>query len=239
MYALEVKELTVRLGKRVILEDVNLRVKRGEFWGIIGPNGGGKTTLLRSIIGIISPERGTVRIMGMPPREAIRRNMVGYLPQRVSGMVPFTPRDLMRLFGGENAHEMLKLVGMEKKADIPFERLSGGERQRVLIAAVLSKGPQVLLLDEPHTGVDIVAQDSFYNILRGLKERGITIVMVSHDIGVVANFVDGIACLNRRLKYAGDPWGALDCRMLEELYGAKVDVFVHHPECRGCHIYRR
>ena len=236
--ALLVENLGVRMGNKQILEDVSFEVKEGEFWGVIGPNGGGKTTLLRSILGIVRPSKGRVKIFGRDPEKAVAEGLVGYLPQRIEGMVPFTARDFVELVG-KDGDRFLELVGMSEKADTPFEKLSGGERQRVLFAAVLSRRPKLLLLDEPHTGVDIVAQDSFYSILRKLKEEGITILMVSHDVGVIVNFVDKIACLNKKLKYTGDPRQALDCNLLEELYGAEMEVFVHHPECEGCHIYRR
>ncbi len=236
--ALLVENLSVKMGNKPILEDVSFEVKEGEFWGIIGPNGGGKTTLLRAILGIVKPSKGRVEIFGNHPEKAVAEGLVGYLPQRIEGMVPFTARDFVELVGGDG-NKFLKLVGMSEKADTPFEKLSGGERQRVMFAAVLSRKPKLLLLDEPHTGVDIIAQDSFYSILKELKEKGITILMVSHDVGVIVNFVDKIACLNKKLKYTGNPRGALDCKLLEELYGTKMEVFVHHPECEGCHIYRR
>lgn len=238
--AITLKNVTVQLGGKTVLEDITLTIPRGEFWGVIGPNGGGKTTLLRTIIGTIKPQTGSVKVLGLPPKEAVRNGWVGYLPQRIKGMIPFSALDFVSLVGKrEEAERTLEMVKMSHKAHEPFEKLSGGEKQRILIASVLSRNPKVLLLDEPSTGVDSVAQDTFYNILKELKDRGITIVMVSHDVGVIAQFVDNIACLNKRLKHSGDPRKALDCRLLEELYGHSVNVFVHHPECLGCHFYRR
>ena len=238
--AVRIENLTVQISSTTILEDVSLTVNPGEFWGIIGPNGGGKTTLLRCIIGVVKPSKGKIEVFGMEPARAVKRGLVGYLPQHLRGRVPFTPLDIIELVGKpERAKEMLKLVGLEHKATVPFGKLSGGERQRVLIAAVLSRDPKLLLLDEPNTAIDVVAQDTFYNLLKSLKKRGITILMVSHDVGVISRFVDKIACLNRRLKFSGDPTAALDCNLLEEIYGREVDVFIHHPGCAGCHIYRR
>ncbi len=239
-YAVELEGVSVTLSGVRVLEDITLKIPRGEFWGIIGPNGGGKTTLLRTVIGTVKPLSGAVRVFGMSPKDAVKEGLIGYLPQRLKGKVPFSAFDLISLIGDSSrAEEALEKVGMLHKADVPYHRLSGGEQQRVLIAAILSREPKLLLLDEPSTGVDVVAQDSFYNMLKKLKSDGVTIVMVSHDIGVVAQFVDNVVCLNRRLKYTGDPRGALNCHLLEELYGDKVSVFVHHPECEGCHIYQR
>lgn len=189
---------------------------------------------------MVKPVKGNVKIFGASPEVAVKKGWIGYLPQKINGLVPFSAIDFVSLIGDkEKALESLRLVEMDHKKDMPFERLSGGEKQRVLIAAVLARNPKILLLDEPSTGIDTVAQDAFYNLLRKLKENGITIVMVSHDVGVVAQFVDYIACLNKKLKYSGDPKGALDCKLLKELYGHEVNVFVHHPECKGCHIFQK
>jgi len=239
--AIVIKDLTVSFGSKIVLEDISLQVDVGEFWGIIGPNGGGKTTLLRSILGLVKPQRGSVEVFGLSPREAVRRRWIAYLPQRIENELPFSSYDLLSFVcdSRQKIEELLEFVEMREKAFIPFKKLSGGEKQRTLIAMNLAVEPRLLLLDEPSTGVDIVAQDVFYDILKRLKsEKRITIIMVSHDVGVVVNFVDKIACLNRKLHYAGDPRGSLDCRLLESLYGTSVEVFVHHPECKGCHIYR-
>ncbi len=238
--AIFLDRVSVNIGSRTIIEDVSLSIKRGEFWGVIGPNGGGKTTLLRTIIGMVKPNNGKVEIFGMKPQQAVKKGLVGYLPQHIKGIIPLSALDFVRTAGNPKfAEEALETVGLKDKKELPFEKLSGGEKQRTLIAAVLSRNPKVLLLDEPNTGIDVVAQDSFYNLLRNLKNQGITIVMVSHDVGVVTQFVDKVACLNKKLKYSGDPRSALDCNLLEELYGSKVEVLVHHPECTGCHIYRK
>ncbi len=252
--AISVEGVTVALNGRVVLDNVSLGVKSGEFWGIIGPNGGGKTTLLRTIIGVIKPKRGHVSILGLSPKEAVKRGLVGYLPQKMGTKdFPLSVLDVVMIGGcsrfnffkpfgprqQDEAMRALEMVEMVEKAHDPFPNLSGGEQQRVLIAMALVSQPQIVLLDEPSTGVDVVAQEGFYEVMKGLKERlGFTVLMVTHDVGVISHFVDRIACLNVTLHYAGDPRGALDCRLLEELYGEPVDVFVHHPQCKGCHIVR-
>ncbi len=252
--AVSLEGIRVVFDGKTILDKVTLQVGKGEFWGIIGPNGGGKTTLLRTVLGILRPKEGSVFIMGYSPKTAVRKGLVGYLPQRMDARIfPLSALEVVMLgecnrsnffrsFGARqrnDAMEALEMVDMEKKAHDPFPCLSGGEQQRVLVAMVLVSKPQVLLLDEPNTGVDMVAQEGFYQVMKGLKERlGFTVLMVTHDVGVVSHFVDHIACLNVTLHYAGDPWGALDCHLLENLYGESVDVFVHHPLCEGCHVLR-
>lgn len=252
--AVSLEGIRVVFNGKTILDKVTLQVEKGEFWGIIGPNGGGKTTLLRTILGILSPQEGRVYIMGHSPKTAVRKGLVGYLPQKMDARIfPLSALEVVMLgecnrsnffrpFGVRQrraAMEALEMVGMARKAHESFPCLSGGEQQRVLIAMALVSKPQILLLDEPNTGMDVVAQEGFYQVMKGLKERlGLTILMVTHDVGVISHFVDRIACLNTTLHYAGDPWGALDCHLLEDLYGEPVDVFVHHPRCEGCHVLK-
>ncbi len=239
MEAIRVNNLTVKIDGKIIIEDVSLTVREGEFWAIVGPNGGGKTTLLKAIMGILKPERGSVEVFGESPEVAVKRGWIGYLPQKPDFNMNLRVRDIFRLVGADDrdVSGMVEVMGISDKMDSSFLNLSGGERQRVLISMLLLKNPRILLLDEPNTGIDVVGQDNFYKFLRN-RDKNCTILMVTHDIGVVSYFVDGIACLNRRLKYSGDPRLALDCKLLEELYGERVSIFVHHPECEGCHVYR-
>lgn len=252
--AIELKEVTVALNGHIVLDRITMKVAQGEFWGIIGPNGGGKTTLLKTILGIISPKTGEVRVLGVPPRRAVKKGWLGYLPQRMGNRTfPISALEVVMLgechrdnffkpFRDKEKEEALKaleLVGLSDKALHPFPHLSGGEQQRVLIAMALASRPPILLLDEPNTGVDVVAQEGLYQVLKRLKEElSLTILMVTHDVGVISHFVDRIACLNTTLHFSGDPWGAMDCKLLEELYGEPVEVFVHHPQCQGCHVLK-
>ncbi len=252
--AVELRGVTVHLNGHLVLDRITFTVQPGEFWGIIGPNGGGKTTLLRTILGIVRPQRGEVKVLGVPPKEAVKRGWLGYLPQKMTGRsFPISALEMVLLGECNNrnfykpfkdkeretALRALRLVGLEDKARVPFPHLSGGEQQRVLIAMALASRPKILLLDEPNTGVDVVAQEGLYQVLKRLKEElSLTILMVTHDVGVVSHFVDRIACLNTTLHFSGDPWRAMDCDLLERLYGEPVEVFVHHPQCQGCHVLR-
>jgi len=223
-----------REGERV-LEDVDLVVHRGDFLGIIGPNGAGKTTLLRVILGLVRPSRGSVRLFGSDLRSFRGWSRVGYVPQRsmpYEGRLPATVREVVlsgrvgRVGMGrrftksdeEAAERALGIVGMERYRDRPVARLSAGQQQRVQIARALAKEPELLILDEPTVGVDVEAQEQFYGLLHRLNREGVTLVLVSHDIGVVAREVTRLACLNRRLFFHGSPQEALRSGALEQLY---------------------
>ena len=220
-----------------ILEDVTLTIREHDFLGIIGPNGGGKTTLLKVILGLVSPDSGEVRVFGGDPVK--NRRFVGYVPQhslfdhdfpiKVMDVV-LTGRAGKRLFRGysdrdrELARNALEMVEM-----LPFEgrqigKLSGGEQQRVFIARALAAEPKVLLLDEPAAGIDMHAQTEFYELLKRLKET-MTIVMVSHDITAISIHVDKIACLNRKLFYHDSK--ELTSGDLEAAYRCPIEFIAH------------
>jgi len=245
--ALEVKNLTVKYGDNVVLEDINIDVYKGEIVAIVGPNGGGKTTLLKTCLGFIKPTKGYVKLFGKSPHQAIKEGKVGYLPQRqpvtknmflsAFDVVSFglVSKRLSKKEKKELVMKYLQIVGMEKYAYYPYNKLSGGQQQRVSIARVLISKPEIVFLDEPSTGVDVVAQEGFYDFLKKIRdEENLTIVMVSHDIGVIGGFVDKVVGLNRRLHYLGDIQGFLKKNVLEKLYGAEVKLLVHSPECVSC-----
>ncbi len=220
-----------------VLEDVTISIQRHDFLGIIGPNGGGKTTLLKVMLGLIKPEKGEVRVLGDDPLRNRRR--IGYVPQHslfdhdfpISVMdVVLTGRAGQRLLGRYTdqdrklAHDTLKMVDMLPFSKRPIGKLSGGERQRVFIARALVTEPEVLLLDEPTAGIDAHIQTEFYEILEKLKEK-MTIVMVSHDLTAISIYVDKIACLNRRLFYHNSK--ELTSDDLEETYQCPVEFIAH------------
>ena len=243
MKAIEVKHLTVKRNGKVILENVNLSVEKNQIFAICGPNGGGKTTLLRSIIGIV-PYEGTIKIFGFSPREAVKRGLISYLPQRspMDYTFPATVYEVVMMgrlkkmgiikipshSDREKVLKSLSMVAMDEFKDRPFSALSGGQQQRVLIARALASEAKVLLLDEPITGLDIQAQQVFYTMLTELRKKtDITIVMVSHDIGVVPAFVDVVACLNKELFYHGAPSKELNIELLKKVYGGDVGILIH------------
>ncbi|MDD4860450.1 MAG: ABC transporter ATP-binding protein [Dehalococcoidales bacterium] len=226
-------------GDLAVLEGVNLTVKPKDFLGIIGPNGGGKTTLLKVILGLIAPNRGRVLVMGKPPAKG--RNIIGYIPQHslFDREFPISVWEvvLMGRYGRAGmfkhyseadrkaAEQALREVGMLEFRNRQVGRLSGGEQQRVFIARALVGEPQLLLLDEPTASVDVNMQAEFYELLEKLKHK-MAIVLVSHDIGAISIYVDDIACINRRLFYQGTK--QIDAEALETIYGCPIHLVDHH-----------
>jgi len=247
---ISLQNVWVRYNESVILEDVSLSVRKGEIISIVGPNGSGKSTLLRAIMGFKEPYRGTVTVMGTAPRKA-PRGTIGYLPQKsavdftmpvnvfdVVAMARYAGKGMFERLNNEDRsqiEEVLKLVEMTDKMHSHFGSLSEGQKQRVLIARALAVGPKILLLDEPSTGLDVLAQDNFYQMLLSLRTSlNITIVMVSHDIGAVSNIVDRLACLKTRLHFHGTPGECLSNETLSSVFGKNVYYVKHDKNCDGC-----
>jgi zinc transport system ATP-binding protein len=216
-------DFAYRPGAQPVLKGVDLRIEAGTTLGLIGPNGGGKTTLIRLLLGLLEPTSGTIRIGGLSPKQAIRRgDVVGYLPQnpQPAPSFPLSARQVVRLgLAGKTgmlrpyarddlvfADSLLERVGVAEVADKPVSSLSGGQLQRVYIARALAPKPRLLLLDEPTTGIDRPGQQRFIEFVQGLKnELGLTVVFVSHDLRAVSSISDRIACLNVTLHYHDVP----------------------------------
>jgi zinc transport system ATP-binding protein len=240
------QEVAFSYGAVPVLEGIDLRVVPGDFLGIIGPNGSGKTSLLRVMLGLLPPTRGAVCLFGKPPAAFREWGRIGYVPQKTAldPGLPITVTEVVTSgllaalgpFGRLEAEarrripEALERVGMLGHAGARIGALSTGQQQRVLIARALVSDPELLILDEPTGGVDPEAQTSFYALLRHLnREREVTLILVSHDIGVVAREVTQLACLNCRLIFHGRPADFLgDPALLTALYGAPVRVVEHH-----------
>ena len=221
-----------------ILEGINLSIEGNDFLGIIGPNGGGKTTLLKVILGLITPSRGRVLVLGQPPYKS--RNNIGYVPQHnlfdrdfpisvceVVLMGCYGKTGLLKGYSRDDkkrVQNVLQTVGMLDCKDRQIGKLSGGEQQRVLIARALVGEPKVLLLDEPTASVDPAMQTELYELLERLKQR-MAIVLVSHDIGAVSIYVDKIACLNQQLYYHGSK--EISSEILEATYKCPVQMIAH------------
>jgi zinc transport system ATP-binding protein len=240
----ELEDVDFSHGAVRILEAIDLTVSPGDFLGIIGPNGAGKTTLIRVMLGLAEPSRGSVRLFGHAPSAFRQWGRVGYVPQRalLDPSLPVTVREVVAtgllptlgLFGRigpaqrRRIDDVLGQVGMEAQASARIGHLSTGQQQRVLIARALVSKPELLILDEPTGGVDPEAQTSFYALLHHLnRERDVTLILVSHDIGVVAKEVTRLACLNRRLIFHGSPGDFLSDAALTALYGPSVRVVSH------------
>jgi zinc transport system ATP-binding protein len=212
--AIEIENLYYAYHDVPTLENVNLQIKEGEFLALIGPNGGGKTTLLKLILGLIKQDSGTIRIFGKPPQQMSPR--IGYVPQdiHVNRNFPVSALDvvLMGKMGPKKkgfwhsaedrvaAHKALDRMDMGVYCHRRIGELSGGQRQRVLIARALVTEPDILLLDEPTSNIDSQGQGDFYELLKSLNEK-ITILLVSHDVMILSSYVKSVACVNRCVHY--------------------------------------
>ena len=209
-------------GGMSVLERVDLVIEEGEFIAVAGPNGGGKTTLIRIALGLERPRRGEALLFGQPAQSFTARRRLGYLAQRTTlgidapatvreivsaGRLPV--RGLLRRFTGEDRRAVeaaIERVGLAAVAEQPVQRLSGGQQQRAYIAKALAGRPDLLVLDEPTTGVDVEAQEAFARLLAELKsELGVTIVYVSHEFGAVESFVERIVLVRREIVFDGAP----------------------------------
>jgi zinc transport system ATP-binding protein len=236
--AVNIKDVNFSYGKTPTLENVSLEVGRGEALYVVGPNGGGKTTLLKLILGIEIPDSGSIQVFGDRPGKNIQR--VGYVPQyaKYDQQFPVTTLDvvLMGRLGrsarghysavdkkaAENALEEMEL---SQAANLPFSELSGGQRQRTMIARAICDNPDLLLLDEPTANVDARTSSRFIKLLESLNQR-MAILMISHDLGMVANMFKRVVMVNRSIKavktcdLAGDT--------ISETYGDDFRIIHHH-----------
>ncbi|NIM04826.1 MAG: ATP-binding cassette domain-containing protein [Armatimonadetes bacterium] len=243
---IELEDISVTYQSHVALNNINLGVPAGSFLAVVGPNGSGKTTLLKTILGTIRPSRGTVRVFGRPPWDlGEERRRIGYVPQAMSVDLRFPIRAgevvLMGRYGRiglmrrpsstdrEAALQAMQRVGITDLANEPIGRLSGGQRQRVFVARALANDPDLLLLDEPTTGVDIATSGSFYDLLYKLHKEGLTVVVVSHDMGVVANYADTVACINQCMVVHGRPGEVATGEVLACMYGPRAAFLDHGP----------
>ncbi len=236
--AIEVDHVSFSYHKVPILEDVTFSLPQGDFLAILGPNGGGKTTLLKLMLGLLVPQKGSIRVLGKPPKQA--RTSVGYLPQHTDFNLSFPisayeitlmgrlPRKkLGRPYSREDhkkAQEVLELVGMWEHRYSLISHLSGGERQRVFIARALAAEPAILFLDEPTASVDPGFGIDLYGLLNELNKK-VTIVVITHDIGVISRHVRSVACINRTLMFHGE--GKITQEMLDMAYQCPVDLVAH------------
>ncbi len=237
--AVSINNLSVHYGQTSALAGVSLEVDDGEYLGIIGPNGGGKTTILKAILGLVPTTSGTIEVYGRRPGKI--GTLVGYVPQ-LAGLdksFPVTVREVVltgmlnqklvffHRFTKENkeaADELLGKVGIFGLAGRQISALSGGEFQKMLIARALAVNPKLLLLDEPTASVDAGSRNQIYQLLEELN-KGMTIILVTHDLLAVSAQVRKLACLNGHLVYHGGP--EISESNVNSLYGCPVDLIAH------------
>jgi zinc transport system ATP-binding protein len=234
MTIVEINDLAFAYGGESVLEDVNLTVRQKDFIAIIGPNGGGKTTLLKLVLGLLTPGRGTVLVDGKSPQAA--SPCIGYVPQNVhtNSSFPITALDVVlmgkidpkrRLSRRSAANRRESLAVLERMemanyADKKIGMLSGGQRQRVFIARALVSKPKLLLLDEPTASIDTKGRTDFYRLLRELNKE-IAVLVVSHDLLVISRYVKSVACVNKKLHYHDQ--AEITGDMLETMYPCTVE----------------
>lgn len=223
---------------RLVLDNISLHINRLDFVSVVGPNGGGKTTLIKLMLGLLKPQQGVVTILGRKPHKV--RDRIGYVPQ----IFQFDPRFPMRVldfvlmgrlrpsgpWGGyrrddrDIAERSLGEVELIDYAGRQLSELSGGERQRVMIARALASEPELMFLDEPTAHVDPSAQNDLYRVLQQLNKR-MTLVMITHDTSLVAPFVRSVLCVNKRVVM--HPTSSITSEIISELYGSDVRLVSH------------
>lgn len=222
-----------------VLEDVNLAIPQLDFVSVVGPNGGGKTTLLRLMLGLLRPSRGEVRLFGLSPEEA--RPRIGYMPQhsQLDPQFPATVLDVALMgrlghgsrFGRYSSRdkevvlEALNQVGLHDMQKRSFSSISGGQRQRLFIARALACEPDLLLLDEPTANLDSVMEGDLYELLQRLNQR-LTIVLVSHDLGFVSRVVKNVLCVRRKVLM--HPTSEITGEIINDIYGSPMRLVRHN-----------
>jgi zinc transport system ATP-binding protein len=214
MGVIEIKNLSFSYKKEKVLEDINLTVEDKDFLAIIGPNGGGKSTLLKNMLAIITPTSGEINVLGSKPEKNLSK--IGYVPQNTNINTHFPIKVIEVVMMGHVGHKRplfgykkeeiacamgaLAQVGMDTFSEYKIGDLSGGQRQRVMIARALCAHPSILLLDEPTASIDVSGQRQIYELLK-LLNKTITVIVVSHDISVILSYADKVAHINKTLTF--------------------------------------
>lgn len=221
MKAIDIQQLSISFGGNSVVENVTCSIEKGEFVGIAGPNGAGKTTLIRGILGLVPASFRKAEVLGMSIGSQELYGHIGYLPQKqkvVNPLLPATAEEvvLLGLYSAgfrfrkisqeerKKARESLKNLGVRDLASRQVSRLSGGQYQRVMLARALARDPEILILDEPSTGLDPDARESLFSLLKKLNvERGITILLITHDTEYIGRYADTLLYMDRELLYSG------------------------------------
>ncbi len=242
---IRIEHVEFRYRRDPALVDIDLSIQAGDFLALIGPNGSGKTSLIKIMLGLLQPSRGAVFLFGMPVRDYRAWEKLGYVPQKATHFDPYFPASVeevvaMGLVAGgyrrrrrsaerqSRIEGALDAVGMDREKDRPIGELSGGQQQRVFIARALVSSPEILILDEPTAGVDAESQNRFYGMLDRLnRERGLTVVISTHNVGVVTKHVNKVACINQRLYFHGSHEEFCETDHLLEAVGGRAHI-IHH-----------
>lgn len=221
---LEVKKVSVTLNRKKIIDSVSFDVQKGELISLIGLNGTGKSTLLKAIMGLVPISSGTVKK---------HTDKIFYVPQKhdVDASFPITTDDFFHLFGDPSSPEVIEEMGLNKNMHQKISELSGGEFQRLLIAVALSHKPELLLLDEPTTGIDAHGEESFYELITELrKKHQIAIILVSHNIHLVIKNADKVLCLAGHICCTGIPEQVTEDAIFKQVFGKHIKPYIHHHD---------
>jgi zinc transport system ATP-binding protein len=242
----DVKNLSFVVKEQNILSNISFEIFSSEYIAIIGPNGGGKTTLIRMLLGLETPTSGEVKIYGKKLSDFKEWHKIGYVPQRASHVDSSFPASVLDIVNMGRTSQRKLFSPLSKKdkelvrdamvkmdildlAEKMVGTLSGGQRQRVMIARALASKPEILILDEPNTGVDVASQKRFYALLSKLnKEDGITIVFITHDIGVIADDIARLFTINQKAIICNNPKQTLSCEEMSSLYGIDAHLLHNH-----------
>ncbi|BGE82320.1 metal ABC transporter ATP-binding protein [Staphylococcus petrasii] len=249
----ELKNIDYFFDNKQVLENINIKINKGDFLAIVGPNGAGKSTLLKVILGLLPLQNGEIFIDGKSYKKNTQSALkISYVSQKANAFragFPASVREvvlsgltktkkLFQRFNKEDeklVEDVLSRLNIHHLIDKNIAELSGGQQQRILIARALISNPSVLILDEPTNGIDAKHVSEFYETLERLKQEGITIILVTHDIGVVADTATKVACLNKHLHFHGstEEFKSLDEVEISKIYGHPVK-FVDHQHNRTC-----
>jgi zinc transport system ATP-binding protein len=235
---IEIRNLWYSFNGHPVLKEVSFDIFKGEFLALIGPNGGGKTTLLKIMLGLLKPTRGSVKVFGEPPKSATHR--IGYVPQdvHINKSFPISAMDVVLMgrlrmagkkrlgYSGDDlasVRDAMEKMGIWDYRTRRIGELSGGQRQRVFIARALAAGPEILFLDEPTASIDKEGQGQFYDLLKRLNEN-VAIVLASHDVMIISSYVKSVACVNKDVHYHD---GAEITDAMLDMYACPVEMIAH------------
>lgn len=251
-YVIQIKNLSYYYGRRLALENVDLEIEQGAFLGLVGPNGSGKSTLIKCILGLLQPEEGEIFLFGTPIKKFKDWHKIGFVSQKANSFNSGFPATVfevvsMGLFAKvgmfkflskkdkQKVYQAIENVGMTEYINQNIGELSGGQQQRVFIARALVSDPELLILDEPTVGVDTKSVRSFYRMLEKLnKEQKITLMLVTHDVEAMTEYVSNVACLNKHIHFHGDTKEFAKNHEISSLYGLDVQLLTHHHQCEVC-----
>ncbi|UOQ48180.1 metal ABC transporter ATP-binding protein [Gracilibacillus caseinilyticus] len=242
----EMSDVSFYYGDRQALSHIDFSIQQGDFIGLIGPNGGGKTTLIKLLLGLVKPTNGKIELFDQPIRKFKEKNKIGYVSQKANSFnrgFPATVEEVVTAgltsklgyfkrptaYDHEKVFQAVDKVGMSSYFKENIGNLSGGQQQRVFIARALVSDPQLLILDEPTVGVDAENADKFFDLLHELNQQQISLLLVTHDIGTMTHHASKIACLNKSLHFHGNPneFNNMSKDQLSDFYGHPLHVVTH------------